>query len=233
MPAGATTGPVDVVTGGQASNGVTLTVTAGPHLASLSTTWGPAGTTVTLTGTGFGTKQSGDQVKFTSNSIPFTVGTEEVLHYPSDGIGSVRMVTGHLGSVVARHDYQPFGVEVSPPPSEARIRFAGKEHDDETGGSGWQALDYFGARYLHSASGRFTTVDPVFTWNENLIDPQRLERHRTRGAARTRDVRVSRGAPRAARPGRERTGPPRRLSPVAQLTSKRASVGRGTNSDGA
>jgi RHS repeat-associated protein len=61
--------------------------------------------------------------------------------------------------------------------SQERVRFAGKEHDDETGGGAWQALDYFGARYLHSASGRFTSVDPVFTIPENLADPQRWNRY--------------------------------------------------------
>jgi RHS repeat-associated protein len=87
------------------------------------------------------------------------------------------MVTGHQGAVVARHDYQPFGVEVSPPPSEARVRFAGKEHDEETGGSGWQALDYFGARYLHSASGRFTGVDPVVVAEQATSNPQLWNRY--------------------------------------------------------
>jgi RHS repeat-associated protein len=79
--------------------------------------------------------------------------------------------------VVARHDYQPFGVEVLPPAgSQERIRFAGKEHDEETGGGAWQALDYFGARYLHSASGRFTSVDPVYVAT-SVVDPQLWNRY--------------------------------------------------------
>ena len=48
--------------------------------------------------------------------------------------------------------------------------FTGKERDAETG------LDYFGARYYGSKIGRFTTVDPVYTWQENLVDPQRWNR---------------------------------------------------------
>jgi RHS repeat-associated protein len=39
------------------------------------------------------------------------------------------------------------------------------------------ACSYFGARYLASELGRFTTVDPVYTWKENLVDPQRWNRY--------------------------------------------------------
>lgn len=34
------------------------------------------------------------------------------------------------------------------------------------------ALDYFGARYLHSATGRFTSVDPLVAADAALVDPQ-------------------------------------------------------------
>ena len=36
---------------------------------------------------------------------------------------------------------------------------------------------YFGARYYGSKVGRFTTIDPVYTWEENLVDPQRWNRY--------------------------------------------------------
>lgn len=36
---------------------------------------------------------------------------------------------------------------------------------------------YFGARYYRANTGRFTTVDPVYTWQENLVDPQRWNRY--------------------------------------------------------
>jgi RHS repeat-associated protein len=36
---------------------------------------------------------------------------------------------------------------------------------------------YFGARYYGSKIGRFTTTDPVYTIEENLLDPQRWNRY--------------------------------------------------------
>jgi RHS repeat-associated protein len=59
------------------------------------------------------------------------------------------------------------------------LKFAGKERDVETGfgSSTWLPLDYFGARYYQQQLGRFLSVDPVFTWEENLIDPQRWNRY--------------------------------------------------------
>ena len=47
-----------------------------------------------------------------------------------------------------------------------RSRSTGKERDAETG------LDYFGARYLSSAQGRFTSTDPVISGPHKLNDPQ-------------------------------------------------------------
>jgi RHS repeat-associated protein len=82
-----------------------------------------------------------------------------------------KVVNGQV-QVVRRHDYKPFGEEVAPqnPPVDKRL-FTGKERDQETG---W---DYFGARYLRADLGRFTTIDPVQTWKENLVDPQRWNRY--------------------------------------------------------
>jgi RHS repeat-associated protein len=50
-------------------------------------------------------------------------------------------------------------------------KFTGKERDTETG------LDYFGARYYQAGVGRFTTVDPVYTWRASLVDPQTWNRY--------------------------------------------------------
>jgi RHS repeat-associated protein len=99
----------------------------------------------------------------------------QVEYYHTHALGSVRAVTKQVNGqwqVVARHDFMPFGEEVAPPvpPQEKRL-FTGKERDHETG------LDYFGARYYRADIGRFTTVDPAMTIEENLVDPQRWNRY--------------------------------------------------------
>jgi len=82
------------------------------------------------------------------------------------------MMTDGSGTVKSLLDYLPFGEEipaggggaerVAYPPNPLAIndgtaqKFTGKERDTETG------LDYFGARYLSSAQGRFTSPD----WSE-------------------------------------------------------------------
>jgi trimeric autotransporter adhesin len=64
VPAGATTGDVVVTEKGAASNGVLFTVAAVPNITSLSTTSGPPGTLVTITGTNFGQSQGTSAVLF-------------------------------------------------------------------------------------------------------------------------------------------------------------------------
>jgi RHS repeat-associated protein len=94
-------------------------------------------------------------------------------HYHVDALGSVRVVTDASGQVPRYHDFEPFGAEWNAtlgPRPESHL-FTGKERDPGTG------LDYFGARYLASELGRFTTTDPVYTWTENLVDPQRWNRY--------------------------------------------------------
>jgi RHS repeat-associated protein len=51
--------------------------------------------------------------------------------------------------------------------SGRRTRCTGKERDAETG------LDFFDARYMSSAQGRFTSPDPIYFQKEMLTDPQR------------------------------------------------------------
>jgi RHS repeat-associated protein len=106
----------------------------------------------------------------------------------ADHLGSTRMLTDAAGNVVSLHDYLPFGEEIEAgtgarsnayyPPDPLAIndgtteKFTGKERDQETG------LDYFGARYLSAAQGRWTIPD----WSESpepvpyadLANPQTL-----------------------------------------------------------
>jgi RHS repeat-associated protein len=101
-----------------------------------------------------------------------------------DALGSTRLETmaGASGPFVwQNYDYMPFGEELGvgtggrdtsfsagtypSTPSGPSMRFTGKERDAETG------LDYFGARYMSSAQGRFTSPDTVMI-NPQLDDPQ-------------------------------------------------------------
>jgi len=116
VPSGATSGNVVVTVGGQASNGVSFTVTVpAPSIASLSPTSGQVGTVVTITGSNFGTTQGASTVKFngtaatpsnwtntsitapvptgaTSGNVVVTVGGQA-----SNGVSF--MVTGAPGSI--------------------------------------------------------------------------------------------------------------------------------------
>lgn len=99
----------------------------------------------------------------------------------ADHLGSTRVVTRESGAVAERKDYLPFGelITVSagnprmigplPAPGyeadAVRQKFTGKERDAETG------LDYFGARYMSSAQGRFTSPDKPFA-DQDPYDPQ-------------------------------------------------------------
>jgi RHS repeat-associated protein len=103
-----------------------------------------------------------------------------VSYVHTDALGSVRSITNAAGDQIGRFDYLPFGQEwaaTSTSSSTNTLRFTGKERDKETGAGAFLPLDYFGARYFQSQSGRFTSVDPVFTWKENLFDPQRWNRY--------------------------------------------------------
>jgi RHS repeat-associated protein len=96
---------------------------------------------------------------------------EVVEYYHLDALGSVRAVTNQSGAVVRTHDYRPFGEGENPAPGSDATQFTGKERDAESG------MDYFGARYYASRTGRFTTVDPLMGTELALVDPQRWNRY--------------------------------------------------------
>jgi len=86
-----------------------------------------------------------------------------------DYLGSVRMVTDQNGTVVARHDYLPYGEEVPANTTTGRAvadmfgtadgvsaRFTGQDRDTETA----TPVDYFNARMFAAALGTFTRPDP-------------------------------------------------------------------------
>jgi RHS repeat-associated protein len=79
----------------------------------------------------------------------------------ADTLGSTRMITDETGTPRECHDYLPFGEEIARTSAGAcytastsnTLKFTGKERDAETGD------DYFGARYLAPAQGRWTSAD--------------------------------------------------------------------------
>jgi RHS repeat-associated protein len=94
-----------------------------------------------------------------------------VEYYHLDALGSVRAVSDAAGTVVRTSDYRPFGEGENPSAGTVSARLTGKERDRESG------LDYFGARYYASRTGRFTTVDPALDQQKALVDPQRWNRY--------------------------------------------------------
>ncbi|MCW5963221.1 MAG: hypothetical protein KIT83_04205 [Bryobacterales bacterium] len=109
-------------------------------------------------------------------------GTGGTHYMTTDHLGSTRLVTDGGGAVVSRHDYFPFGEEIGPDVSgrttimkyvvtdDPTQRFTGKERDAETG------LDYFGARYMSAAQGRFTSPDPLLS-SAHITAPQSWNRY--------------------------------------------------------
>ena len=104
VPSAATSGNIIVTAGGVASNGLTFTVTANPPapaISSLNPTSGPAGTSVTITGTNFGASQGTSAVMFNGTAASPTSwnSTSIVAPVPSGATsGNVVVTVGGLGS---------------------------------------------------------------------------------------------------------------------------------------
>jgi RHS repeat-associated protein len=95
---------------------------------------------------------------------------ETTTYYHGDQIGSTRLVTSATGWPVSSDTYYPFGQ--GPQSGHTHYLYTGKERDAESG------LDYFGARYYASATGRFLSPDwsegPDPIPNADFDDPQSL-----------------------------------------------------------
>jgi RHS repeat-associated protein len=94
----------------------------------------------------------------------------------TDTLGTPRVITSANGGVQSRHDYLPFGEEITQgfggrSPNQGyladniRQKFTGKERDNESG------LDYFIARHYSSTVGRFVSPDSFTGFQQN---PQTL-----------------------------------------------------------
>ena len=86
-------------------------------------------------------------------------------YYVKDHIGNIRQTLDHSGTIVAAQDYYSYGEYIRSYnqglPND-RYKFTGKERDNETN------LDYFGARYYESSSGRWLSIDPSADKYPNL-----------------------------------------------------------------
>jgi RHS repeat-associated protein len=100
-----------------------------------------------------------------ATSSPTTAQTE---YLTQDPLGSTRLVASATGTVLGYHDYLPFGEEITGLDGRSSLwgasdsvthKFTGQERDAETASSATQADDYFEARYLSGAMGRFTGPD--------------------------------------------------------------------------
>jgi RHS repeat-associated protein len=95
-------------------------------------------------------------------------------YYQDDQLGSARIMTDSVGTVISNCTFNPFGEQVgcSPDNPSNHYRFTGKERDTESG------LDDFGARYFSSSMGRWMMPDwsarPVTVPYAEFGDPQSL-----------------------------------------------------------
>jgi RHS repeat-associated protein len=105
--------------------------------------------------------------------------TPSVNYLTSDHLGSPRINTDQNGAVTARHDYQPFGEEISSSqrtqgfkynPDEIRQKFTSYERDAET------KLNFAQARYQNDIYGRFSTPDPMMA-SAMRANPQTFNRY--------------------------------------------------------
>jgi len=99
-----------------------------------------------------------------------------------DSLGSPRVITNSSGGVVSRHDFMPFGEELSSGvggrtsamgfgiADGGRDKFTGYEADSETG------LNFADARYQSATQGRFTSPDPLAS-SATAADPQSFNRY--------------------------------------------------------
>jgi RHS repeat-associated protein len=97
--------------------------------------------------------------------------TPQVSYLTSDHLGSPRINTDANGQVIARHDYQPFGEEITRASYGAdtvRKQFATYERDKET------ELDFAQARMYANKLGRFTSADPIFMSKDRMFNPQEI-----------------------------------------------------------
>ena len=111
------------------------------------------------------TSESADTLEEWATSAPAASSNAGVRYYVTDHLGSPRVVLDAQRQVLDRHDYEPFGVELTPFTDQADLthRFTGHERDLATG------YDYMHYRFYGSTLGRFLKPDSLVA---NAADPQ-------------------------------------------------------------
>jgi RHS repeat-associated protein len=84
-------------------------------------------------------------------------------HFALDHLGTVRVVTGDLGFVIAKHAYFPFGEEATATGQDAEpMKFTGHERDlQSTPSQVADDLDMMHRRFESPITGRFLSFDPI------------------------------------------------------------------------
>src|SRR6266478_3585809 len=103
VPTGATTGPIVVTVGGVASNHVNFTVGTPPTISYTNPVNGPAGTSVTIVGTYFGSTQGSSTIAFNGTAATPTSwsNTQIVVPVPSGATTGPVVVT--VGGIASNH----------------------------------------------------------------------------------------------------------------------------------
>ena len=101
------------------------------------------------------------------STIVADASTAKVAYLTADHLGSPRINTDVIGAVTSRHDYHPFGEEITAAQRTSgvgyagdtvRKQFTGYERDNES------SLDFAQARMYGYNHGRFTSPDPFGPW---------------------------------------------------------------------
>ncbi len=150
VPAGAATGNVVVIVGGVASNGSAFTVLPTPSITSLNPTSGQVGTSVTISGTNFGTSQGTNSVAF--NGIPVTAtswaATSITAQVPVTTTGNVVVTVSGVSSNGVNFTLLPPSITSINPTSgsvgtSVTITGSGFGSSQQAGGVGFNGLGAF------------------------------------------------------------------------------------------
>jgi RHS repeat-associated protein len=101
---------------------------------------------------------------------------EGTRHFHLDHLGTPRAITSASGALLSYHAYYPFGQEATSPIQDAeRMKFTGHERDLGSLAGIADDLDSMHARFCSPLTGRFLSVDPLSSANEEL--PQSWNRY--------------------------------------------------------